>query len=95
MATFKVAHFNQQGEEIIVVFLNSSFDRLSQEEQSQTTIALQACATAAGLVGTVVPVWTVGRGFRFIAPKQWQAFFKSPNLYPTLVANINRELTCD
>ena len=94
MEKFQVAYFNEQGVDLIVIFLNESFGRKTQHEQSEIVDALQLCATAAGLQGTVVPIWSVGNSYRFIAPPNWHAFFKSPNIYPTLVANINRELTC-
>lgn len=94
MEKFQVAHIHEQGVDIIVVFLDDSFDQKSNKEQQEAVGALQLCANAAGLKGTVVPVWTVGNSYRFIAPPNWHAFFRSENIYPTLVANINRELTC-
>ena len=94
MAKFQVAHFREQGVDLIVIFLDSSFDQKSDEEQAEVHSALQLCASSAGLKGTVVPVWTVGNSMRFRAPQNWHSFFKSDGLYPTLVANINRELTC-
>jgi hypothetical protein len=90
MQKFQVAHFKEQGVDLIVVFVNDSFGRKSQQEQWDIRDALQMCANAAGLSGTVVPVWKTG----FIAPPNWHPFFKSPNIYATLVANINQELTC-
>jgi hypothetical protein len=95
MRKYKVANFKEQGVALVVVFLDSSFDRKSEDEQSKAVFALQVCATSADLVGTVVPVWTVGAQFRFIAPKNWHPFFQSPGIYERLVANINRELTCN
>jgi hypothetical protein len=95
MEKFEVAWFREQGVDLIVIFLDSSFDRKSNDEQSKAVAALQLCSTSAGLPGTVVPVWTVGAQFKFIAPKKWHPFFQSPGIYETLVANINRELTCD
>jgi hypothetical protein len=95
MEKFEVAWFREQGVDLIVVFVDSSFDRKSNDEQAKAVIALQVCATSAGLPGTVVPVWTVGATLRFRAPKEWHPFFQSPGIDVALVANINRELTCD
>ena len=95
MEKYDVAYFRQQGVDLIVIFVDSSFDRKSNEEQAKAVIALQVCATSAGLRGTVVPVWTVGTTFRYRAPKEWHPFFQSPGIYAALVANINKELTCD
>lgn len=94
METFQVAHFKEQGVDVIVVFLDSSFDEKSEKEQNEAYAALQLCASSAGLKGTVALVWTVGNSMRFRAPQNWHPFFRSPNLYPSLVATINRELTC-
>ena len=86
--------FNEQGVDLIVVFLGSSFEQRTPDDQLEAVDALQACATAAGLRGTVVPVWKVGSGMRFIAPPNWHPFFRSDGIYQMLLANINRELTC-
>jgi len=94
MEKFQVAYFNEQGVDLIVIFLDCSFGNKSQEDQSEIIGALQLCANSAGLRGTVVPVWRTGNSYGFIAPPNWHPFFKSPNIYRTLVANINRELTC-
>jgi hypothetical protein len=95
MEKFDVAYFKEQGIVLVVIFLDSSFEYKTNDEQAKAVIALQVCATSAGLHGTVVPVWTVGNSFRFRAPKEWHPFFQSPGIYAALVANINKELTCD
>lgn len=94
METFKVAHFQEQGQQIIVVFLNHQFSYKTQEEQNEICSHLQFCATNAGLAGTVVPVWDAGGNrMGFLAPQPWHPFFRSVSL-GQLAANINRELTC-
>jgi hypothetical protein len=95
MPKFKVANFREQGVDLVVVFLDSSFDRKSTDEQSDAITALQLCASSAGLPGTLIPVWTVGGNMRFIAPQNWHPFFRTAGIYQVLVQNINRELTCD
>jgi hypothetical protein len=95
MPKFKVANFREQGVDLVVVFLDSSFDRKSPSDQSEIVAALQVCATSADLPGTVIPVWTVGGNMRFIAPQNWHPFFRTPGIYQILVQNVNKELTCD
>ena len=95
MAKFKIAHIKEQGRDLIIVPLESSFEHKSKEEQSKTVLGLQACATSAGLAGVVVPIWEYGGSFRFIAPKNWHAFFLSPGIYQRLLASINKELACE
>lgn len=93
MATLKVAHIREQGIDLIIVPLQSSFGMRSSGEQSEIVGSIQLCARSAGLAGTVVPVWREGSGHRFIAPTNWHAFFKSFD-WNDIVANLNKELTC-
>lgn len=94
MTTFQIAHIREQGIDLIIVPLDSSFRYKTESEQTAVHSALQTCATAAGLKGTVVPVWDVGGGrMGFLAPRNWHSFFTSINL-GIVTANINRELTC-
>jgi hypothetical protein len=93
MAKFKIAHIRQQGIDLIIVPLESSFGHKSDQDQSETIASLQLYARSAGLAGTVVPIWREGGGHRFIAPPNWHAFFKSLG-WNDVMANINKELTC-
>lgn len=93
MPHFKIAHLNQQGQNMIVVPLESSFGNKASREQQQIIAELQVHARAAGLAGTVVPVWDAGGGrMSFIAPQPWHQFFKSLSL-PSVFANINKDLS--
>jgi hypothetical protein len=88
MPSFDVAHLREQGQDMIIVPVNSSFSRQSTSEQQSFIREVQEAATSAGLGGTVVPVWNGG----FIAPRPWHPFFRS--LSPrTVAANINRKLS--
>jgi hypothetical protein len=92
MPRFKVAHLHEQGQGMIIVPLDSSFGHKVSQDQNDTTAELQVHAQAAGLAGTVVPVWDSGGGrMAFIAPTQWHPFFRSIDLRFVAV-NINREL---
>jgi hypothetical protein len=94
MATFEVAHIKEQGQDIIIVLLKSSFGRKPQDEKNEIALMLQRCATSAGLAGTVVPVWDEGGGrMGFLAPKPWHPFFRSITLRHVAI-NINKKLTC-
>jgi len=94
MERFKVAHIREQGQDIIIVLVANSFGFKGNTEQNQLRNALQVCASAAGLAGTVVPVWDAGGGrMGFLAPTQWQSCFSGMTL-PFVASNINRELTC-
>ena len=93
MNQFKVAHIREQGIDLIIVPLDSSFGSKSSSDQNDTIAALERCAHAAGLAGTVVPVWRSGSSHRFICPSNWTPFFKSFS-WNSIMGNINKELTC-
>lgn len=94
MTTFEVAHVREQGVDLIITLVDSSFGRKSAQEQQNIANAIQTCARAAGMAGTVVPVWEDGRGrMGFWAPRQWHNFFKSLDLV-TVAASVNKKLTC-
>lgn len=92
MPKFDIAHINQQGIDLIIVPLSSHFGSKGASDQRSAVDELQARASAAGLKGTVVPVWDAGGGrMGFIAPQSWHPYFMSINL-DVIAANINRQL---
>jgi hypothetical protein len=92
MPTFQVAHIRERGVDLIIIPLDSSFGHKTPQEQYQITYELQARSEAAGLAGTVVPVWDAGGGrMAFIAPANWHPYFRSLSLQ-TVFANLNRTL---
>lgn len=94
MATYDIAHIREQREDLIIVPLQSSFDYRTATEQDETRGYLQACSNAAGLAGTVVPVWEKSDGrMAFLAPQNYHPYFRSINMY-YVRTNINRTLTC-
>ncbi len=77
---------------MVIVPLDSSFGQKTEEDQAQIIEELQIRSRAAGLAGTVVPVWDRGRGaMAFIAPRPWHPFFTSLNLF-VVQRNINKEI---
>lgn len=81
MPRLRIAHLCQQGQNMVIVPLDSSFGRKTQQEQAEAIEELQMRSRAAGLAGTVVPVWDGGGGrMSFIAPRPWQPFFQRLNL---------------
>ncbi len=94
METFEVAHILEQGIDLIVIPLKSSFGQRPKATQDEIIESLQLCASEAGLKGTVVPVWDSGGGrMAFIAPANWHPYFRSINLQ-FVANNINRKLSC-
>lgn len=92
-STYDVAHINEQGVDLIIIPLDSNFHHRTVQEQHAFKQGAQACAVRAGLRGTVVPVWEYGSYFYFIAPQNYEGFFKSIDMF-FVSTNINRTLTC-
>lgn len=92
MPRFNVAHLHEQGQDMIIVPLDSNFGAKSHGDQRAITADLQWHANDAGLRGTVVPVWDHSGRMAFIAPQQWHPFFQSINLR-FVAANVNREIS--
>jgi hypothetical protein len=92
MPTFKVAHLNQQGQDMVIIPLDSSFGHKSDADQSDIISDLQAHSIGAGLRGTVVPVWESGGRMHFRAPRPWHPFFQSLSLQQVW-ANVNGQIS--
>lgn len=92
MPRFKVAHIKEQGVDLIIIPLESSFGSRVLRDQQAAIAELQARASAAGLAGTVVPVWDAGHGrMGYVAPHNWHSFFNSLSLN-RIFTSINREI---
>jgi len=94
MTQLDIAHIREQGQDMIIVPLDSNYGHKSESEQNSIRASLQHCAGGAGLRGTVVTVWDAGRGqMGFLAPPAWQAFFSGLSLH-TVHRSLNKTLTC-
>ena len=91
---FNIAHIREQGQDIIIIPLDSSFQSKTQSQRNQIIFALQLCARSAGLAGRVVVMWEHNSNVMYIAPQQWHSFFNSIDLV-WVAQNINRTLTCN
>jgi len=92
MPQFEVAHVREQGVDLIIIPLQSSFGSKSTSDQNQIAAELQLRSRSAGLRGTVVPVWDSGGGMRFLAPQGFHPFFRSISI-DFVARNINRKLS--
>ncbi|HTV58026.1 MAG TPA: hypothetical protein VMJ93_04060 [Verrucomicrobiae bacterium] len=95
MPRYKVAHVKEQGVDLIIVPLDAHYGLEAQNQQEEIRDHLQLRANAAGLVGTVVPVWKDAFGtMLFLAPPNWHPFFKSLT-YEQVIGNLNKEIFWD
>jgi hypothetical protein len=92
MPHFRIAHLREQGQSMVIVPLDSSFGHKTSDDQNAMITELQLRARAAGVAGTVVPVWESGGRMSFMAPRPWHPFFKSLSI-PAVLRNINKELS--
>jgi hypothetical protein len=92
--SFDVAHFREQGVDLVLVWVNSSFGHKPAQEKASVCSTLQAYSNSAGLAGTVVPVWDSGGRLGFYAPQLWHPFFRGLALVD-VACNINRKLICN
>jgi len=94
MTKYQIAHIRQQGIDLIIAPLDSSFGNKTTSSQNAFICSLEAYAHKAGLAGKVVPIWLSGSQMNFIAPRPWHPFFKSLS-WNGVLRNINKELTID
>jgi hypothetical protein len=93
MADIDVAHLRIQGVDVVIAFLDSSFDRKTQGEQNEARTALQLRSRSAGLAGNVVLIWRDSSGgYRFMAPPNQHPFFKTAD-FGQLYRQINKRLS--
>jgi hypothetical protein len=93
MPKFSIAHIQEQGQNLIIIPLESNFRNRADGEQQSVLAEFERRSNSAGLKGHVVLVWDNGGGrMGFIAPSQWHPFVRSINLR-YVAANINRELS--
>jgi hypothetical protein len=91
VTTFEVAHINEQGVNVVVVFVDPSVAHKSPQEQNAIAATLEQCAHSANLAGNIAMVWPGG----FWAPQNQHAFFTSPGgSFAALRLRINKKLNC-
>jgi hypothetical protein len=83
---------HEQGQDMVIVPLESAFGAKSSSDQQQIIQELQMHSRAAGLKGTVVTVWEISGGMSFIAPTPWHPFFKGLTMR-AIFMNINKEIS--
>lgn len=92
MPSYRVAHVNHKGRDVIIVPLDKSYGLQTPNEQEFFRSECQKQVLAHGLTGTIVPVWDVGDGrMAIIAPTEWQGFLRTLTM-TDVVRNLNRVL---
>jgi hypothetical protein len=95
MPTFQVALLRRDGQDVIIVPVDRSFEKRSPTEQARIQEAFQRSAAAADMAGVVVPVWEDSSGrLAFRAPPPWHDFLKSIDMVYVATA-LNRSLSLE
>ena len=93
MPKLDIAHVREQGQDMIIVPLDDSFDQKTSSQQEAVIDQIARAARSAGLAGEVVAVWESGSGrMKFIAPRPWHPFFRNVSL-SWVLRNVNRSLS--
>lgn len=93
MPSFMAAHIRRQNVDLVLIPLESDFERYPREEQAGFVAELRARAIAAGLLGTVVPVWNgENDAMKFVAPRDMHHVLEGIDV-PWVLASVNRELS--
>lgn len=89
----RLAIFNHQGREILVVPLDCSFEARPAWQRRTALDKLQISAAKAGLCAPVAAVWRVGGKLRFVAPPEWHPFL-STLTWNTIISNLSSTINC-
>jgi len=92
MPSVKVAHIREQGQDMILVPLDSSFANRVDSDKSATLDELQVRANSAGLRGQVVLLWPNGLGHQFIGPRPWHPYLASVS-FEIVARSVNKVIS--
>jgi hypothetical protein len=92
MASIKVAHIREQGQDMILVPLDSNFGNRTEYDKSKTLDELQVKASAAGLRGRIVLLWPNGRGHAFMGPRPWHPFLSGLPI-EAVMSRVNKQIS--
>lgn len=91
MPSIPVAQLHEQGQDMVIVIMESGFACASPSQQEATIAQLQALSKLNGLKGTVAMVWDAGGKMNYLIPQPWHDFFQSITL-DDVRARINAEI---
>ena len=93
MPSYDVAHVQEQGQDMLIFPLDSSFERKTTAVQNEELGVLETRARSAGLRGSAVAVWLDGSGrMRFLSPQPWHAFLQKLS-HQTILQNVNKTIS--
>ncbi len=91
MPRFKVAHINEQGQDMLIFPLDSNVHNKRDSDKEDILDELERRAHAAGLAGSAVIIWEHGNHTHFMGPRRWHPFLEGLSMYE-VQARLNREI---
>lgn len=92
MPTYKVAHIREQGQDLVIIPLESAFGSKTPGQKAEALVLFELHTRAAGLAGRVALIWATGAGADFLGPKNWHQFLASID-YGYAISRINRTIS--
>ena len=92
--TYKIAHVNHQGSNMVLVSISPQFFRGSSADQNRWYTGIQQCARSANLAGQTLLVTNDNGRYRYFGPNAWHNFMNTIDLN-WFNARINKNLTCN
>jgi hypothetical protein len=92
MERFQVAHIREQGQDLVIVVVNTSVHHKSDSEKAEILATLQRASISAGLAGTAVLAWESNGILNVYCNFAFHAFFRSIT-YEAVLASINKTLS--
>ena len=92
MSVFKFAEYANAT--LIVTIVSPAFGKLAEDDQRERMARLQSCAEAAGIRGTVVPVWKNEDTYEFLTPAQFAEILTNLQ-WTEILGRIKGTFSCD
>jgi hypothetical protein len=92
MPSFKVAHIREQGQNMLLFPLDSSFGNKTSSDQNAILNELEDRAHAAGLAGSAAIFWQHGGHGHFMGPRPWHPFLRGLS-YNAVVRSLNKTIS--
>ena len=92
MPSIDVAHINEQGQNMILIPLDSSFGSKSSSDQNLALNELERRAHAAGLAGRAAVFWQHGSHGHFMGPQRWHPYLRSISMSDVL-RSVNKTIS--
>lgn len=92
MPSFKVAHVQEQGQNMLLFPLDRSFGHKTPDQQRAIVDELEDRAHVAGLAGRAAVFWECNGRTYSLGPQQWRNFLRSISIR-RVIASVNKSIS--